>query len=220
MLRILQKLLIGICLLCPSMALAGVPNGTWLSQPQIRFYASQNALDQVMKDIQSQGYRLVFLDFRGVADDVQEQISQQARNHNLIPIAWVQSPQYRRLTIEQIINEARHTDGLQVDDHFFANYSSRDFEYLANQYRKFIFCSIQLFQKNLVPRYGCNQIDVQCYTSPTFKQCLNLANQLNAVVSLYEKDTFRYREQIGGRNFNVFLWPYTNQSISDTGNFR
>lgn len=220
MLRILQKFLIGICLLCPSMALAGVPNGTWLSQPQIRFYASQNALDQVMKDIQSQGCRLVFLDFRGVADDVQEQISQQACNHNLIPIAWVQSPQYRRLTIEQIINEACHTEGLQVDDHFFANYSSRDFEYLANQYRKFIFCSIQPFQKNLVPRYGCNQIDVQCYTYPTFKQCLNLANQLNAVVSLYEKDTFRYREQIGGRNFNVFLWPYTNQSISDTGNFR
>lgn len=220
MLKILQKLLIGVLTLCPSMALAGVPNGTWLSQPQIRFYAAQNALDQVMKDIQSQGYRLVFLDFRGVADDVQEQISQQARNHNLIPIAWVQSPQYRRLTIEQIINEARHTDGLQVDDHFFANYSARDFEYLANQYRKFIFCSIQPFQKKLVPRYGCNQIDVQCYTSPTFKQCLNLANQLNAVVSLYEKDTFRYREQIGGRNFNVFLWPYTNQSISDTGNFR
>ncbi|MBE9241947.1 hypothetical protein [Synechocystis salina] len=220
MLKILQKLLIGALTFFPTIALAGVPNGTWLSQPQIRFYANRNALDQVMRDIQSQGYRLVFLDFRGVADDVQEQVSQQARNHNLIPIAWIQSPQLRSLTIGQIIEEARHTDGLQVDDHFFANYSARDFEYLANQYKKFIFCSIQPFQKNLVPRYGCNQIDVQCYTSPTFKQCLNLANQLNAVVSLYEKDTFKYRTQIGGKNFNVFLWPYINQRISDTSNFR
>jgi hypothetical protein len=216
MLKILQKLLIGVSLLWPGVAIAGVPNGTWLSQPQIRFYASQKALDQVMRDIQSQGYRLVFLDFRGVSDEVQQQISQEARNHSLIPITWVQSPQHRSLTIEQIIYEARHTDGLQVDDHFFANYSSREFERLANQYRKFIFCSIQPFQKALVPRYGCNQIDVQCYSSPTFKQCLNLANQLNAVVSLYEKDTFRYRNQLGNKNFNVFLWPYTNQRISST----
>lgn len=220
MLKILQKLLIGIGLLWPGAAIAGVPNGTWLSQPQIRFYASQNAFNQVMRDIQSQGYRLVFLDFRGVSDEVQQQISQEARNHNLVPITWVQSPQHRSLTVEQIIYEARHTDGLQVDDHFFANYSPREFENLANQYRKFIFCSIQPFQKALVPRYGCNQVDVQCYASPSFKQCLNVANQLNAVVSLYEKDTFRYRSRLGNKNFNVFLWPYTNQSISGMNSVR
>jgi len=217
MLKFFQKLLLSAVVLWPGAALAGVPNGTWLSQPQIRFYANQNALDQLMRDIQSQGFRLVFMDFRGVSEEVQQQISQEARNHRLVPITWVQSPQLRSLTIDQIIEEARHTDGLQVDDHFFANYSARDFEYLANQYKKFIFCSIQPFQKAQVPRYGCNQIDVQCYVSNNFKQCLDLANELNAVVSLYEKDTFKYRAQIGGKNFNVFLWPYINQRISNTG---
>ncbi|WP_228015178.1 hypothetical protein [Synechocystis salina] len=154
MLKILQKLLIGALTFFPTIALAGVPNGTWLSQPQIRFYANRNALDQVMRDIQSQGFRLVFLDFRGVSDQVQQQISQEARNHNLIPITWVQSPQLRALTIGQIIEEARHTDGLQVDDHFFANYSARDFEYLAHQYKKFIFAVFNHFKKPRCPAMG------------------------------------------------------------------
>lgn len=55
-------------LLWPSSVLAGIPNGTWLSQPQIRYYSSSNLLSQVMQDIQRQQYRVVFLDFRGVPD--------------------------------------------------------------------------------------------------------------------------------------------------------
>lgn len=197
-------------LLFPLLA-TGVPNGTWLSQPQIRFHASTNTLDRVMKDIQTQKYQVVFLDFRGVPDAVRQQVSQTAREQGLRPVVWVQSPQYRALSIAQLIDEARYGDGIQVDDHFFANYTQRDFQYLRAQYKNPIFCSIQPFQASSVPASGCNQLDVQCYTSKSFSGCQKLADGLNAVLSLSEKDTFRLREQLGVRRFNVFLWPYSNR---------
>jgi hypothetical protein len=195
--------------LWPELALAGVPNGTWLSQPQIRFHSSTNTLDQVMRDIQRQKYKVVFLDFREVPDEVQRRVSQEAREYKLIPVVWVQSPQYRSLSVAELIHEARHGDGIQVDDHFFGHYSEKEFQSLDFQYKKPIFCSIQPFQANLVTRGRCNQLDVQCYTSEDFQSCIALAERLNAVVSLSEQDTFRYREQLGVRPFNVFLWPYS-----------
>jgi hypothetical protein len=120
----------GGLLLWPGVAIAGVPNGTWLSQPQIRFYSSNNILDQAMTDIKSQGYKVVFLDFRGVGDEVQQQVSEKARKQRLIPVIWIQSPQYRSLTVLEMIRAARYGDGIQVDDHFFSHYSPREFQSL------------------------------------------------------------------------------------------
>ena len=200
--------------LWPGLAIGGggVPNGTWLSQPQIRFHSSTNTLGQVMKDIQRQNYKVVFLDFRGVSDEVQQQVSQEAREQKLIPVVWVQTPQYRSLTVAELIYEARNGDGIQVDDHFFSHYSSREFQSLGFQYKKPIFCSIQPFQAALVSQGRCNQLDVQCYTTQDFRNCIALADRLKAVVSLFDKETFRYREQLGVRRFNVFLWPYSQRS--------
>ena len=201
-------------LLWTEIAIAGVPNGTWLSQPQIRFYSSTNSISQVMREIQQQNYRIVFLDFRGVADGIQQQVSKKAREYSLIPVVWVQSPQYRALTVAELIYEARHGDGIQIDDHFFAHYSRIAFESLSFQYKKPIFCSIQPFQAALMNEIRCNQIDLQCYTTNNFNDCVKLADKLNAVVSLSDKDTFRYREQLGVRRFNVFLWPYTYRGFN------
>lgn len=201
---------IGI-VLCPELAMA-VPNGVWLSQPQIQFHWSSNTLDQVMADIQAQNYQVVFLDFRNVPDAVQQQTAQTARQQGLIPVVWVQSPQYRSLTVPDLIYEARHGDGIQVDDHFFANYSQEDFRALRSQYNQAIFCSIQPFQSALVPETGCNQLDVQCYTSNNFTGCEELADRLKAVLSLSQENTYKYKEQFGGRRrFNVFLWPYSHK---------
>ncbi|WP_217523091.1 hypothetical protein [Pleurocapsa sp. PCC 7327] len=187
------------------------PNGVWLSQPQIRFHSSTNTLAQVMADIQGQNYKVVFLDFRNVPDAVQQQTAQIARQQGLKPIVWIQSPQYRSLRVPELIHEARHGDGIQVDDHFFAHYTLADFRALRFQYSQPIFCSIQPFQAALVPQTGCNQLDVQCYTSNNFTGCEKLADRLKAVLSLYDKDTYRYKEKLGGRPFNVFLWPYSHK---------
>jgi len=197
-------------------AIAGVPNGTWLSKPQIRFYSSNNALSQLMREIKEQQYRVVFLDFRGVSDELQQAVTAKAREQKLIPIIWVQSPQYRSLSVAEIIDAARYGDGIQVDDHFFSHYSQRDFQALTLQYKKFIFCSIQPFQASLVPSNGCNQLDIQCYTPQSFQTCLSLADRLKAVVSLSEKNTFQYRKKLEGRRFNVFLWPYSNRRWEPT----
>jgi hypothetical protein len=161
-----------------------------------------------MDEIAQEKYRVVFLDFRGVPDAVQRQVSQKARERKLIPAVWVQSPQYRSLTIEQLIDEARNGDAIQVDDHFFAHYSARDFQALRARYNNPIFCSIQPFQAALVPD-GCNQLDVQCYAGPSFPGCMSLADRLKAVVSLSDKDTLQYRERLGVRAFNIFLWPHS-----------
>lgn len=195
-------------------AFGGVPNGTWLSQPQIRFHSSTNTVSQVMKDIQRQNYKVVFLDYRGVPEEVQELVSWEARAQNLVPVVWIQSPQYRSLTVPELIYEARHGDAIQVDDHFFTNYSSRDFQSLSYKYKKPIFCSIQPFQSAVVSQGRCNQLDVQCYTSQNFQSCIALADRLKAVVSLFHKQTFRYKQQLNGRRFNVFLWPYSQRSVN------
>lgn len=187
----------------PELAM-GVPNGAWLSQPQIRFHSSTNTLAQVMADIQAQNYKVVFLDFRNVPDAVQQQTAQTAREQGLKPIVWIQSPQYRSLTVPELIDEARHGDGMQVDDHFFAHYSQSDFRALRFQYNQSIFCSIQPFQSALVPKTGCNQLDLQCYTSNNFTGCEKLADKLKAVLSLSDKDTYQYKEKLGDRSFNVF----------------
>jgi hypothetical protein len=200
--------LIGLSLMWPNSSLAGVPNGTWLSQPQIRHYTSSNTLGQVMEDMRRKQYRVVFLDFRGVSAPIQQKVSQTARNSQLIPVIWVQSPQYRSLSITDLIYEARHGDAIQIDDHFFAHYSNRQFQSLSYQYKKPIFCSIQPFQSHLLSGGRCNQIDVQCYTSRKFDSCLELADRLNAIVSLFYKDTYQYKQKLGYRRFNVFLWPY------------
>ncbi|MCU0536574.1 MAG: hypothetical protein MUD14_22020 [Hydrococcus sp. Prado102] len=194
-----------------SESVMGAPNGVWLSQPQIRFHASTNTIGSVMADIHAQNYRVVFLDFRNVPDEVQQAISQQARQQGLKPVVWVQSPQYRSLSVSELIYEARHGDGIQVDDHFFANYTLADFRNLRVQYSQPIFCSIQPFQSALVPQTGCNQLDVQCYVSKSFASCQKLADRLKAVLSLSEKDTYRHKEKLKNRSFNVFLWPYSNK---------
>jgi len=195
-------------LLLPTRAQASaVPNGTWLSQPQIWFYSSRGLLQQVMAQIRAQRFRLVFLDYRKVSDAVQREVAQEARRHGLIPVVWVQSPQYRRMGVADLVHAARHTDGIQVDDHFFANYSTADFYHLRQVYTKPIFCSIQPFQVGVVPRSGCNQLDVQCYTAATFQGCLKLTDRLGAVVSLSTQNTLGYQSGLRGRTFNTFLWP-------------
>jgi hypothetical protein len=182
------------------------PNGTWLSQPQIWYYATQRSLSGVMARIRSSHYRVVFLDVRKVSDAMQREAAEAARRQGLLPVVWVQSPQYRRLRIHDLVHEARHGDGIQVDDHFFANYTLADFYRLRHLYTKPIFCSIQPFQAGLVPRVGCNQLDVQCYTTQQFQHCLQVADRLGAVVSLSTRNTLGYRSQLGGRSFNTFLW--------------
>jgi hypothetical protein len=111
------------------------------------------------------------------------------------------------MSIADLIHEARHGDGIQVDDHFFANYRLVDFYRLRRSYGKPIFCSIQPFQANLIPPSGCNQLDVQCYTQETFQECIKLADRLGAVVSLSTENTLRYQKSLGQRRFNTFLWP-------------
>ncbi|MCM1984283.1 hypothetical protein [Lyngbya confervoides] len=187
------------------------PNGTWLSKPQIWFHISNNTLDQVMQRIRAQRYQYVFLDVRNVPDEDQRLVTQKIREHQLVPIVWVQSPQLRRMSIPQLIHEARYADGIQVDDHFFTHYSAYHFRQLRAQYNKPIFCSIQPFQRNIVPSSGCNQLDVQCYAPQSFQQCVGLADQLRAVTSLSADNTLRYQSQLGGRYYNVFLWPHSHE---------
>ena len=45
-------------LLHPGLAQAAVPNGTWLSRPQIWFHTSTNTLSQIMERIRGQRYRI------------------------------------------------------------------------------------------------------------------------------------------------------------------
>lgn len=133
-------------------AAASAPNGTWLSQPQIWFYSSKGLLPQVMAQIRAQRYRVVFLDYRKVSDAVQRQVASEARRQGLIPVVWIQSPQYRRMGIADLVHAARHGDGIQVDDHFFANYTLAAFYHLRQVYTKPIFCSIQLQHSTLSAR--------------------------------------------------------------------
>jgi hypothetical protein len=187
-------------------AVQAAPNGTWLSQPQIWYYASRQSLNGVMADIRGSDFKVVFLDVRKVSDAMQREAAEAARRQGLMPVVWVQSPQYRALAISDLVREARHGDGIQVDDHFFANYSLEDFYLLRRLYPKPIFCSIQPFQASLLPTAGCNQLDVQCYSAPQFQPCLKLADRLGAVVSLSSENTLRFRSQLGDRSFNTFLW--------------
>ena len=186
-------------------------NGTWLSKPQITFHTSNNTWDPVMNRMRNQRYKYVFLDVRHVPDAVQQKVTAKIREYDMVPIVWIQSPQLRRMSVQDLIHEARYADGLQVDDHFFANYSGSAFYQLRSNYTKPIFCSIQPFQSKLVPRQGCNQVDVQCYTPQTFRSCVGLADRLKAVTSLSTKNTLRYQSQLSGRSYNVFLWPHTNE---------
>lgn len=196
--------------LAPQTAQAA-PSGTWLSQPQIRYHVSSNTLNQAMAKIKQQQYKVVFLDFRNVSDQVQQKVSQAARQHQLKPVVWIQSPQLRSLTVPQLVHEARHTDGLQVDDHYFTHYSQKDFFKLRQAYTKTIYCSIQPFQAKQLPSGGCNQVDVQCYTPSSLANCMKLADRLNAVTSLSAQNTYQHRQTLAGRRFNVFLWPYSNK---------
>lgn len=196
--------------LCSETA-AAKPNGTWLSKPQIWYHTSTDTLDQELAQIRAEQYEVVFLDFRNVTDTIQQQVSQQAREQGLTPVVWIQTPQYRSLTVQQLINEARHGDGIQIDDHFFTHYSLEDFYRLRKQYTKRIYCSIQPFQAKKVPPTGCNELDVQCYVPNTIKDCLKLVDRLQAVASLSSNNTLSYLRQLNGRPFNVFLWPNSDK---------
>lgn len=213
---VLNSLLFSSTLFAAPQVVQAAPTGTWLSQPQIRYHVSSNTLTEAMAKIKQQNYKVVFLDYRNVSDDVQQKVSQAARENQLKPVVWIQSPQLRSLTVSQLVNEARHTDGLQVDDHYFKHYSSKDFSELRSTYNKPIYCSIQPFQARQLPSSGCHQIDVQCYTPSTFRRCMGLADKLNAVTSLATKRTFQYRQKLGNRKFNVFLWPHTNDFFRRT----
>lgn len=190
------------------------PYGTWLSKPQIMFHLSNGTLEPAMARMKAQRYSVVFLDFRHVSDQDQQRVAQIARQSQLIPITWIQSPQYRSLSVEQLMDEGRYTNGIQVDDHFFSNYSPTFFYSLRSSYRKPIFCSIQPFQAATVPRSGCNRLDVQCYSAPGFKKCVELADRLGAITSLSTENTLSLRDRMGGRSFNVFLWPHSNEFVS------
>jgi hypothetical protein len=188
-----------------------LPNGTWFSKPQIMFHLSNGTLGPVMERVRAQRYRVVFLDFRNISDLDQQKVAQTARDYQLIPVTWIQSPQFRALSVQQLIDEGKYTDGIQVDDHYFAHYSQRDFRALRSQYTKPIYCSIQPFQAAILPSGGCNQIDVQCYSAITLRQCVGLADRLKAVTSLSSQNTLGFGDVIGGRSFNVFLWPHSDE---------
>jgi hypothetical protein len=188
-----------------------LPNGTWFSKPQIMFHLSNGTLGPVMERVRAQRYRVVFFDFRNVSGVDQQRVAQMARDYQLIPVTWIQSPQLRALSVQQLVDEGRYTDGIQVDDHYFAHYSRRDFYALRSQYAKPIYCSIQPFQAEQVSTAGCNQVDVQCYSAITLRQCVGLADRLKAVTSLSAQNTLGFGEIIGGRSFNVFLWPHSDE---------
>jgi hypothetical protein len=190
-----------------------LPYGTWLSKPQIMFHLSNGTLGPALQRMRAQQYRVVFLDFRNVSALDQQKVAQAARQSQLMPVTWIQSPQLRSLSVQQLVDEGRYTDGIQVDDHYFTHYSLSDFYALRSQYTKQIFCSIQPFQAASVPPTGCNQIDVQCYSPVKFKQCVGLADRLRAVPSLSAQNTMGYREQMGERSFNVFLWPHSDEFV-------
>jgi hypothetical protein len=190
-----------------------LPNGTWFSKPQIMFHLSNATLDPVMQRVRAQRYRVVFLDFRHVSDLDQQRVVQTVRQNQLVPVAWIQSPQFRALSVQQLAEEGQYTDGIQVDDHFFTHYSRSAFYALRSQYRKPIYCSIQPFQAALVPPSGCNQVDVQCYSPINVKQCVGLADRLRAITSLSAQNTLSYRDLMGGRSFNVFLWPHSDEFV-------
>jgi hypothetical protein len=187
--------------------LGAVPNGTWLSKPQIWYYTTTHQLEQIFTKMRFQQYKVVFLDYRKVSEQMQQQVSTEVRRQGLTPVVWVQTPYYRSLSIPELAYEARYGDGIQVDDHFFSHYTLREFYALRRLYTKPIYCSIQPSQVKLAPPGGCNQIDVQCYASNGFESCVKLAEQLGAVVSLSTSETLGYHEQLGDRRFNMFLWP-------------
>lgn len=189
------------------------PNGAWLSKPQIWFHSSNQTLDAVMARMEQEQYDYVFLDYRHVDEEMRQAVAQSAQQHNLSPIVWIQSPQLRSMSIEDMIAEAEHADGIQVDDHFFTHYSQQDFQLLRAQYDKEILCSIQPFQVNKIPSYGCDQLDVQCYTPTSFQQCLKLADNLDAVLSLSSTSTINHQQQLWGRSHNVFLWPHSDDYL-------
>jgi hypothetical protein len=204
----LVRCLLASALLGVTTAVAdALPNGTWFSKPQIMFHLSNGTLGPVMERVRAQRYRVVFLDFRNVSDLDQQKVAQAARDYQLVPVAWIQSPEYRSLSVQQFVEEGQYTDGIQIDDH----YSRSDFYKLRSQYKKSIYCSIQPFQAALVPLAGCNQVDVQCYSPVTLKQCVGLADRLKAVTSLSAQNTLGFSEAIGGRSFNVFLWPHSDE---------
>ena len=200
----------GALLVSLPLAAEAKPNGTWLSRPQIWFHSSNQTLDAVMERIKTEQYNYVFLDYRNVEPEMRQQVAAAAREQALEPIVWIQSPQYRSMSVDDMIKEAEHADGLQVDDHFFTHYSQRDFQKLRARYDKKILCSIQPFQVNKIPPSGCDQLDVQCYTPASFQRCLGLANRLNAVLSLSSTSTIRHQKSLWGRSHNTFLWPHTN----------
>lgn len=208
---------IGLCagavLASLPLAANATPNGTWLSKPQIWFHSSNQTIDSVMARMEKEQYDYVFLDYRHVDTEMRQQVSESAKQHNLSPIVWIQSPQLRSMSMEDIIEEAEYADGIQVDDHFFTHYSQQDFQLLRAQYDKEILCSIQPFQVDKIPAYGCDQLDVQCYTPTSFQQCLKLANNLDAVLSLSSTSTISHQQQLWGRSHNVFLWPHSDDYL-------
>ncbi|HEY9823978.1 MAG TPA: hypothetical protein V6D19_00905 [Stenomitos sp.] len=197
-----------------AMVAEALPNGTWLSKPQLAFHLSNGTLNSVMDRIRMQRYRVVFLDVRNLSDLAQRQVTYTARQYQLVPIAWIQSPQFRALSVQQIMDEGRYADGIQVDDHFFSHYSRSAFYALRSQYPKYIFCSIQPFQAASAPQTGCNQRDVQCYSPIGFDKCVELADRLKAVTSLAAQSTLSYSTRMGGRAFNVFLWPHSDEFVT------
>jgi hypothetical protein len=190
------------------------PYGTWLSKPQIMFHLTNGTLEPAMARMKAQQYSVVFLDFRNVPEPEQQRVAQVARQYQLMPITWIQSPQFRSLSVQQLMDEGQYTDGIQLDDHFFSNYSQANFQALRSQYKKLIFCSIQPFQASIVPRSGCNKLDVQCYSPKSFRQCLGLADRLGAITSLSTENTLGHRNRMGGRSFNVFLWPHSDEFVN------
>ena len=81
------------------------PNGTWLSQPQIWYYASRQSLNDVMAEIRGSDFKVVFLDVRKVSEAMQREAAQAARRQGLLPVVWVQSPQYRALGISDLVQQ-------------------------------------------------------------------------------------------------------------------
>ncbi|EDY37973.1 conserved hypothetical protein [Cyanobium sp. PCC 7001] len=112
------------------------------------------------------------------------------------------------MRISDLVHKARHGhgDGIQVDDHCLVNYSLADFHGLRQIDTKPILCRIQPFQVGLIPKRGCNQLEVQCYTPQTSQGCVKLAGRLGAVVSLSTNNTLGHQPSLGGRRFNSAPW--------------
>jgi hypothetical protein len=72
MLKVFTLLLSVAPLMLAPEVVSAIPNGTWLSKPQIWYFTSTHQIERVMTQIRLQQYKVVFLDYRKVSEQMQQ----------------------------------------------------------------------------------------------------------------------------------------------------